>query len=375
MENFNLTKDDMDKSFGELFNLNCSDYKDISISSLSNIGFNNTTIYELQKKNVLNLGDLLLMSCREFSFIRTVGKKRLTVTLNFFNDLAKGNIDIIAYEISSLRDLPLTIALNRNRIIKGDFSSVEKNENNKKVIEKYMIAQETLGQELATISKTNPGSIMPIIKSLSVFHANQSILINKRKALINLMNSISKRRKNNKIYDYIRLYPSSINDKNILKRIYHKNSFHLTSEEINEIVINKEEYHIVIEFIRWLVIPAQHYIKSLLKKTLRQPIQKRIINLRIEGYSFSEISKMINLSKEQVILKHNAVINSFFSDNNCLAAFMLFSLDMQNKKRFDETELVEEFGSLVPTLIYLYSCSTNSYIKFDKIEKSIIINH
>ncbi len=371
METLNLVDcDNMDISFAELFNLNPSDYVDVTIS---NLGFKQAAIQKLKELNIFYLSDLLLLSSKELLKIRNIGKGRLNQILEFFSSLENGDIDISAYKISSIHDVPLTIALNREKIVEGDFSSVEISKNNKGIVSKYIVAQETIGQELASICMTKPNCVMPMIQALSNFYEIQSVIIHKREALTNLMNSISEERKNNRIYDYIELYPSTTNDKNVLKRIYRFNSSQLTSEEINEIIVNKDEYHIVIEFLRWLVISPKHYIMNILKIVLQHHTKKQIINMRIDGYSFSDISKAINLSKEQVIIKHNEVINGYFSDNNCLAALILFSLDMKNKKCFSEAELAKEFGEFVSDIKYIYSYSTNSRVYFDTISNQLIL--
>lgn len=196
----NLHNYDLDKTMSELFNLNPTEYKEIAIR---NLDLNNTVIDELRRINVLYLSDMLLLSSKDLLNVRTLGMGKLNKLYDFFSDLKNGNIDIAAYKISSIHNVPLTIALNREKIINGDFSSVDVSKNNEKIISKYFVAQKTIGQELANISTNNPQYILSIVQSLSTFHQKQSIIINKRKSLTGLMYSIKNNRRIQKVDRYI----------------------------------------------------------------------------------------------------------------------------------------------------------------------------
>lgn len=371
MGNYGLNDVDFDKSFAELFELDPLDYNDVSIKSFN---FNQASLDEFNRRGMLYLGDILLLSCKEFLEIRSIGKGKFNEMLNFLIALKEKNIDITAYKISYLHNIPLTIALNRRKIVKGDFSSVELCNKNKNIVSKYVIAQKTVGEELAELSMNNPNKVVPIINALSSFHEQQSNRANRQKILMGFMSSIYKKRKIESINNYINLFPSDYNSKNILKRIYRYNSIELTCDEIDKIILNDKEYQIVMEFLRWLNLTPEFYIKTLLRKAVNNAVKKKILNLRIKGYSFSDIATVTKYSEEYIINKHNEMIDTFFSDNNSLAAFLLFSLDMGNKKCFTETELREGFDLNVPILSYLYSYSKNSRIWFDKTHKCILLN-
>jgi len=371
MENYDFHDIDLDKSFAELFELNPLDYSDVSIK---NFNFNQASLDEFKRRETSYLSDILLMSSKEFLEIRSIGKGKFNEMLNFLIALKEKNIDITAYKISYLHNLPLTIALNRKKIVKGDFSSVELSNMNKDIVSKYVIAQKTVGEELAELSMNNPNKVVPIINALSSFHKQQSNRTNRQKILMGFMSSIYKKRKIESINNYIDLFPSDYNSKKILKRVYRYNSIELTCDEIDKIISNDNEYQIVMEFLRWLNLTPEFYIKTLLRKAVNDAVKKKILNLRIEGYSFSDISNVTNYSEEYIINKHNEIINTYFSDNNSLAAFLLFSLDMGNKKCFTETELREGFDLYVPILSYLYSYSKNSRIWFDKTHNCILLN-
>lgn len=363
MINYNLSNIDMNKTFAEIFELNPSDYKDIPIN---NFNFFQATIFDLKKRNILDLCELSQLSCKEFLGLMYVGKCKLNEMLVFFYELKNKNIDVQAYKISYLHNIPLTIALNRNKIVKGDFSTVELNKKNQYIVSKYVTAQNAIGEELAEISMKTPHKVLPLINALSCFNKKQSIITTKRNVIKGLLSAIPAKRQTNSIFNYINFYPGDAIGKNTLKRIFRYNSSDLTSNEISEIIANDSEYRILIDFLRWYILLPEFYIKQLIKKTINSSIKKKIIDLRIENLSFSEIADVIKYTPNFVIEKHNEIINKFFSDNDSLAAFILFSLDSGGKKSFDETELSKEFNSLAPILTYLYTYSKNSRIKFDK---------
>ncbi len=361
---------DKEKTFAELFELDSNKFSEISVFSLN---FTRTALEEFKKQNIYFLSDLLLMTVNDFLRVRSIGFVKLNEFFSFLKGLKNGQIDITAYKISNIHNVPLTIAVNRNKIVKGDFSSVEINNSSKQLILKYESAQRDIGQELSETSMITPYKILPICKALLSFYEEQNIIATKRKVLLNLISQVSDTRKSRSINNYIELYPADNNIKNILKKIFRYNSCELTFEEINEVINNNDEYKAVINFLRWLIISPNFYIKELLNKILRSSVNKNIINLRVQGYSFFEIAEKTNYTKEQILIKHNNIIDSYFSDNNSLAAFLLLSLDMGNSKCFTESLLVQEFEALAPVLIYLYSYSKNSRIKVDRKENSIIL--
>ena len=230
-----------------------------------------------------------------------------------------------------------------------------------------------MGEKIAEICINSPKRIFPVIAVLSSFYKHQSMITNKRNVFIGLLSKLSEIRSSNLIYPYIQLYPSNMQSKNVLSNIFRRNNVKLTVDEINYIVSNDNEYQVVINFLRWLVLTPKFYIKDLLNKTVTGPYKKRIFKLRTEGYSFSDIAKIINLNEKYVINKNDEIINTYFSDNNSLASFILLSLDLNNKKCFDKTELEEEFGELTPKLMYLYSNSKNPRIRFDKAKSMLIL--
>lgn len=363
-----LRKEDMGKTFANLFNIDAQLYSGILISCLD---IDDITLRELKRSGKVYLSDLLLMTSKEVLALLNVGDFRLNQLLKLFYEIKKGNFNLDAYEISCSRNIPLSIVINKDKLAKGDFSSIETNKKNANIIFKYEQAQKIVGTEIAEICIYSPNRILPVISALSSFHTHQNFLCNKRRLLVELLSKVPDERKDKPIFQYIQLFPTDIYCKNTLKKVFCHNSIKLTFEEINNIVLNEIEYKIVIDFLGWFILSPKFYIKkSIRMATLGY--KNRILNLRIKGYTYKVIAAIIGIKENTTINKHNEIINIYFADNNSLTAMLLLSLD-KGKKHFSENELNAEFGELTPKLIYLYSHSTDPCIRYDTEQNQLII--
>ncbi len=369
MEQLIINKEDLNKTFAELFNINAELYSSILVCCLN---INGTTLSELERVGIVYLSDLFLMTSKDLLVLRGVGNHRLNELLKLFYEIKNGSANLNAHIISYSRNIPLTIVINKYKIAQGDFSAVEINKKNDRIISKYKSAQETVGEEIAEICINSPNKILPVMSALSSFNKKHNIIKNKRKLLVELLSKVPDERKNKTINKYIQLYTADTYCKNTLNRIFRYNSVKLSFEEINSIISNDKEYKNVIGFLSWFILNPIFYLKNSIRKATLGAIKSRILNLRIEGYTYEEIATLIKSSENIVINKHNEIINLFFADNNSLAAMLLFSLD-KGKKIFSENELEEEFGELTPKLIYLYSNSKKPRIYFDKFKRILAI--
>ena len=114
MEQLIINEDDLNKTFAELFNINAEFYSSISVCCLN---INGIMLCELERLGIVYLSDLLLMTSKDLLVLRGVGNHRLNELLKLFYKIKNGSANLNAHIISYSRNIPLTIVLNKDRII------------------------------------------------------------------------------------------------------------------------------------------------------------------------------------------------------------------------------------------------------------------
>lgn len=355
----------------ELFGLNPNEYENVSLRDLN---LKHASLSELERQDILLLSQMLLLTPRTLLKYRDIGKVSLNNILVFLDEIKKGNVDLAAYKIAYLHNIPIAITRNRNNIVKGDFSFIQNERIPTKTINKYIRAQQEIGEEIALLGMNCPQKIIPICSALLNFNKEHTFISNRLSALNSMFDFISENRKINNIYDYIRLYPTAEYNKDTLNSIFNDDQCVLTSEQKKEIILDSEKYIVLMNFLQWLKLPPSFYIRALMNKVLNNAIKRKIIELRIEGCSYQEIAEENSKGNVQrIITKHNKIIKDYFLDNNCLAAFILLSLDLGNKRTFTDVDLINEFGELAPKVKYFYSLSPNPKIHYNLNENLLIL--
>lgn len=365
-----LRKKDKTTPFWELYGLNPDDYGFISIRDLH---FHRVSVHQLESFRIFNLQKLLYLTPKQLLQISYIGEVSYKNLLAFLNELKNGNVDITAYKISYANKVPLDFALNRYNIAQGDFSKINKTRKKEKLIEQYIRSQQIVGTEFATTVLDSADKILPIISALSEFNKKHNLYKNRLTALNGLLNSISKSRASKNIYDYINLYSPNVQIENVLRSIFIAGVCRLTNEQKEIIITDSDKYTVLVDFFRWFRLSPEFYIRTYMNQIFNSAFKRKLIDMKADGYSFSEIKMAIpNRSINGLITAHNHLIESYFA-KDLTQIFYMLSLDLNKKTEITESDLIKEFGTLAPRIKYLYSLSMYEQLYFDATKKLLIL--
>lgn len=289
----------LQKKFYEKYNINPENFEDVSVEDAL---FSFRVFSRLKRAQITTIGDLLKCTYEDLARIGGFGTGCFKELYTYFESIAsKDATRKVKERCRSM--LLVSFRENRDLIVRGDFSFAC-DDANREIIEKYIIAREMLGEDLANLCLYDTEKVVVIRQELNRF----AKLTEK---IYKCLNVIPCYRRNQKVKNYIYAYTGNEGMRNkLFERI---NSEDETLEEYirnNSDVINDNSSP-VFQFIKASSYDLFELGKEFFDNIAKNERAFEIVKRRSEGMTLEQVGHEYSVTRERVRQVEKKVSNRF----------------------------------------------------------------
>lgn len=347
-----------DKPLANLFNVQPTDYEDITVASLP---FSVRVSNRLREKKIRTLKDLLLVDIESLKKIRGFGANSINEILKYCGNLPKSH-----RQVNTENNTPFSSVFieNLDSIIEGDFSfadSIDLSDEQKDQLVAIKDSYSILGSELARQCVESPKIIKAISLALSKY-ITQLLTLNTLKELCSL---IPEFRRNNKAKYFIDVFSSNNSTKELITKCYNS-----VDDKLESILysIDTENKSIVImaeKFLQWCAFDLSKEIEKIFE-TIYSPRIQTVLEGRANNLTLNELGNQLHITRErvrQIESKGKRLFNRQLSKVKILPKLYADS----NGQSIIKLKTIEEIsGNNATTLIYLLKETSGGRYTYDE---------
>lgn len=366
----NLKNTEMNMTLAEIFDINAEPFQN---ESISNVNFSNRVYHSFMRQNIKTVYQLLQLTPSHLIQIKSLGKKSLAEIYKVCKEYFKvGNYE--KYTAAKKHITP-NLKLYVKKMVFGDFESSEREfSDNSEIerIEKYKIALQILGNDIAIDCMETPQKIVPIIEMLKDFQRN----LDRKIEIEKLLDNTPDKTKNNLAEPYIFAY--TINDMELRKWLSSLISYEgqtLINYANNVDITSDYNYKSLYNFLSWCSIDVRLEIEELFQKIYKKPNEKLIIRGRSKDKTLEQLGFELGITRERVRQIESRVKSKFEDFQNRRNIVLKISADVNGDKMISVNRIASYSSDNISEFIFLLKNCKNSEYTYDNNLDTLIIGN
>lgn len=364
---------DFDVAFFEKYNLDTSEYENISVTTLS---FSVRVINRFVQNGITTVAVLLRNTPSSLMQLKGFGKNCLDEVEAFCATLKEGDCVPVCASVydkkASYNNTMTLFTEHRDDMAFGNFSvfdNIEMTEDEKLMLQKYQEAYNIIGEDMAFECVASKDKIVPVIEMLKEYHSQTRIYIE----IWNLINALPKLRKGNKAYGYINAFTLDENERAVLKGLCESNESTLCSM-INSNQINEPPIYLLLtRFLKWCAFDLEMEISDLFDKLYSNERIRTVTQLRARRQTLEQIGRTLGITRERVRQIETQIKRKFSRLHSRVRIISKISAEQNSETILSPTEIQKYCGEYTTDLLFLLQSYENSNYTYDQQLDAFII--
>lgn len=367
-----LTENQVQKTFGEIYQLQPQDYCDINVSDYE-FSVRVLTCFKRSKKPIETFEDLLSCTPEQLLEIRNFGKTSLDDVERVLDLFRKTNG--VLDSTSNCRPSygakidDSLIRSHKEEIARGDFgfcADLDLDEETDLLIGKFKEAFELIDKELIYAAYNNRDHISNVLTFLSEEASIYTKQLSIKSILHNAMECLPIERHQDRVEGFINAYSYSEEIRQSLRNYIHSNNIERFSDITSRIGNGGSYLRGFVEFLKWCSFDLQADIDAVQQALFRDERSEIILTMRAAGETLESVGKTLGITRERVRqlekkakskgstqLRRKKIINKIYALRN-------------QDEVLTPTELEEYFGQYTPVFLDLLKTTESPSYEYDK---------
>lgn len=284
------------RTLGEEFELNPAEYADIAIKELH---FSVRVSNRLQRDNIHTVADLLNTTIEHLMGLSGFGKNCLDEIAQTLSALPGVLFQQLSSETLPAGSISPLIALNKEAIVQGDFSSFDSlslSDTDQHILNTYKEAFDMLGNEITRDCYAAPEKILPLSTMLREFCRTVQL----QNDLRDIISKLPAHRQNAFAIGYINAFTLKDEVRATLKSFLKPENASIASLEFVDETISPADYQLLTMFLSWCNFDLSAEIEAIFSKIYASEKLKLVVQMRTAGKTLDRIGSILKVTRERV---------------------------------------------------------------------------
>ena len=284
------------RTLGEEFELNPAEYADIAIKELR---FSVRVSNRLQRDNIHTVADLLNTTTEHLMGLSGFGKNCLDEIAQTLSKLPGVLFQQLSPETLPAGSISPLIALNKEAIVQGDFSSFDSlslSDTDQHILNTYKEAFDMLGNDITRDCYAAPEKILPLSTMLREFCRTVQL----QNDLRNIISKLPAHRQNAFAIGYINAFTLKDEVRATLKSFLRSEDASIASLAFVDETISPTDYQLLTMFLSWCNFDLGAEIETIFSKIYANEKLKLVVQMRTAGKTLDQIGSILKVTRERV---------------------------------------------------------------------------
>lgn len=284
------------RTLGEEFELNPAEYADIAIKELH---FSVRVSNRLQRDNIHTVADLLNTTTEHLMGLSGFGKNCLDEIAQTLSALPGVLFQQLSSETLPAGSISPLIALNKEAIVQGDFSSFDSlslSDTDQHILNTYKEAFDALGNDITRDCYATPEKILSISTMLRGFCRTVQL----QNDLCNIISKLPAHKQNASAIGYINAFTLKDEIRATLKSFLKSEDASVASLAFVDETISPADYQLLTMFLSWCNFDLGAEIETIFSKIYANEKLKLVVQMRTAGKTLDQIGSILKVTRERV---------------------------------------------------------------------------